>query len=309
MFFINLSNIFIQISVLFILIIVGYIARKKDLLDEDCTSKISSLIMSIFLPSMIISSMQIKYSNEMINKIVSLLIISIIMYLTSVVISYLLKFILKSEKDLGIYQYVIVFSNVGFMGYPVIEAVLGKDAIFYTAIFNLPFNLLTFTLGTYLLSKGQDNYSFSLKFLISPVIIAVFIGLCLFVFSIKLPLILNIPLEMLGDITTPLSMLVIGSLLASSSAVECFMNKKLYFVTLIRLIILPLVIYFMLKNRVSDNMLFSIPIVISAMPAAANTAIMADEFGANKSLASQSVFFTTLFSVVTIPLISALLLI
>lgn len=304
----NLSNIFIQVLVLFLLILVGYIARKRDLLDEHCTSKLSSLVMKIFLPCTIISSMQIDYSSDMISKIINLLIISVIMYSVSFLISYLLKFIFKSDDNLGIYQYVIMFSNVGFMGYPVVEAVLGSEAIFYTAIFNLPFNLLTITLGSYLLSKGKNDYSFSLKSLINPVIIAIFIGLLLFISSIKLPIFLNQPIGMLGDITTPLSMLVIGSMLCASSASDCFSNKKLHLVTLIRLILLPLLIYSIFNGKVEDSMLLAIPIVISSMPAAANTAIMANEYKSNTVLASQAVFFTTLFSIITIPLISMFLL-
>lgn len=304
----NLSNIFIQVLVLFLLILVGYLARRKNLLDEHCTSKLSSLIMNIFLPCTIISSMQIDYSSDMLSKIINLLIISIVMYSVSFLVSYLLKFIFKYDDNLGIYQYVIMFSNVAFMGYPVVEAVLGSEAIFYTAIFNLPFNLLTITLGSYLLSKGKDDYSFSLKSLISPIIVSIFIGLLLFIFSIKIPIFLNQPIEMLGNITTPLSMLVIGSMLCTSSAYDCFSNKKLYFVTLIRLVLLPLIIYYIFSGQIKDSMLLAIPIVISSMPAAANTAIMANEYKSNTVLASQAVFFTTLFSIITIPLISMFLL-
>ncbi|MCR8744850.1 AEC family transporter [Romboutsia lituseburensis] len=303
----SLGNVFSQILILFILIIIGYYTRKKDLLDEYTTSKLSSLTMSIFLPSMIINSMQIDYSPDMIDKIIKLLIISLVMYTISYLASYLLKFIFKSCNDLGIYQYVIMFSNVGFMGYPVVEAVLGKEAVFYTAIFNLPFNLLTITLGTYFLSKGKADYSFSIKNFINPVIISIFIGLILFVLNIKLPIFISKPLDMLGNITTPMSMIIIGSMLCASSAIDCFYNKKLYFVTIIRLIILPIAIYFVLNGQIKDSLLISIPIVISAMPAAANTAIMASEYEANTHLASQAVFFTTLFSVITIPLVSSIL--
>lgn len=304
----NLSNVFIQVLVLFILILVGYIARKRNLLDEHTTSKLSSLTMSIFLPAMIIDSMQIDYSPEMVDRIVKLLVISIVMYTFSFLIAYCLKFIFKSSKDIGIYQYIVMFSNVGFMGYPVVEAVLGKEAVFYTAIFNLPFNFFVITIGTYFLSKGKNNYSFSIKSFINPVIISIFIGLVIFIFSIELPIFINKPITMLGNITTPLSMLVIGSMLCASSATECFFNKKLYFVSFIRLILLPVAIYLLLRGQINDSLLLSIPIVISSMPAAANTAIMASEYDVNATLASQAVFLTTLFSIITIPLISMLLL-
>ncbi|MCC0650618.1 AEC family transporter [Clostridioides sp. ZZV15-6598] len=306
----NFSNIFIQVAVLFIIILVGYFVRKFNLLDEHCTSKLSNLTMTIFLPSMIISSMQINFDNKMIQKILLLLFISLVMYIVSIIIAFLLKYILKCEdtKDLGIYQYIVVFSNVAFMGYPVIEAVLGHEAIFYTAIFNLPFNLFSFTLGIYLLSKGSTTKGFSMKSLISPATIAVVIGLFLFITGLRLPQFINDPLKMLGNMTTPISMIIIGSLLANSSAIDCFVNKRLYLVTIVRLLVLPVIIYFILKGWVNDKMILAIPVVISSMPAAANTAIFANQYDSNVTLASQCVFFTTLFSVISIPFISIFLL-
>ncbi|MGL5348497.1 MAG: AEC family transporter [Peptostreptococcaceae bacterium] len=304
----NISNVFIQVLTLFILIIVGYYARKKELIDDEFTSKLSSLVMLFFLPCMIISSMQIEYNTNMISKIILLIIISLFMYSISFIIAYFSKYIFKSTNDLGIYQFVILFSNVGFMGYPIVQAMLGKEAIFYTAIFNLPFNLLIMTLGTFILCKNNDNYTFSIKVLVNPVIISVFLGLFLFCLKIRLPKFINNPIELLGNVTTPISMLVIGSMLFSSSAIECFLNKKLYILSFIRLLFIPFIVYFSLKNILTDPMLLSIPIVISAMPAASNTAILANEYKANEGLASQAVFLSTLFSIFTIPLIAGILL-
>ncbi|MGL4336702.1 MAG: AEC family transporter [Turicibacter sp.] len=304
----DIRHIFIQVLVLFILILIGYGARKKSYMDGEFTSKLSKLVMTIFLPAMIISSMQIKFDATMVGQMIHLLIISIVMYAISFFIAYLIKFVFTGDKDLSIYQFVVLFSNVGFMGYPVVEAILGKEAIFLTSIFNLPFNLLVMTLGVFLLCRGKAGYSFSIKSIINPVIISIFIGFILFACQISLPTFINQPLEMLGNATTPLSMLVIGSMLCASSAFECFTNKKLYLIAFIRLILLPIVIFWVLRGRVDDPLLFGIPIIICAMPAASNTAILANEYDANISLASQAVFFTTLFSIFTIPFIAGLLL-
>lgn len=305
----SFSKILTQVAVLFIIILVGYVIRKLDMLDESSTSKISNLVMSVFLPSMIISSMQIDYDKSMINKIFILLIVSLVAYAISIALAFLLKYIFKNDSDLGIYQYVLIFSNIAYMGYPVVGAVLGQEAIFYTAIYNLPFNFFTFTIGIYLLSKGKsDDYKFSFKSIINPAIIAVIIGFTLFVTKIRLPEFINQPFELLGSVTTPLSMLVIGSMLASSPAKECFTNSKLYFITFLRLILMPIIIYFIFKGRVTDSLIAAIPVVMTCMPAAANTAIMANQYDSNPVLASQCVFLTTLFSVVTIPIISILLL-
>lgn len=305
----DIKNVFTQVFILFILILVGYIATKKNLIDSSLTKKLSKLIMNIFLPCMIINSMQLEYSPTVLKKVLLLILISLLIYAISFLIAIIFKAISRSKNDIGVYQFAILFSNVGFMGYPIVEAILGKDAIFYAAIFNIPFNLLIMTLGVFVICKENNNYSFSFKSLINPVIISIFIGLSLFILNIKLPYIINRPIELLGNITTPLSMIVIGSMLCLSSISECVKNKKLYIVSFIRLILMPILIYFILKGIVYDKLLFSIPIVIVSMPVASNTAILSSEYNANDKLASQLVFMSTLFSIVTIPIISSILLI
>ena len=305
----DIKNVFTQVFILFILILVGYIATKTNLIDSSLTKKLSKLIMNIFLPCMIINSMQLEYSPTVLKKVLLLILISLFIYAISFLIAIIFKAISKSKNDIGVYQFAILFSNVGFMGYPIVEAILGKDAIFYAAIFNIPFNLLIMTLGVFVICKENNNYSFSFKSLINPVIISIFIGLSLFILNIKLPYIINRPIELLGNITTPLSMIVIGSMLCLSSISECVKNKKLYIVSFIRLVLMPILIYFILKGIVYDKLLFSIPIVIVSMPVASNTAILSSEYNANDKLASQLVFMSTLFSIVTIPIISSILLI
>ena len=304
----DIKNVFTQVFILFILILVGYIATKKNLIDSSLTKKLSKLIMNIFLPCMIINSMQLEYSPTILKKVLLLILISLLIYAISFLIAIIFKAISKSKNDIGVYQFAILFSNVGFMGYPIVEAILGKDAIFYAAIFNIPFNLLIMTLGVFVICKENNNYSFYFKSLINPVIISIFIGLSLFILNIKLPYIINRPIELLGNITTPLSMIVIGSMLCLSSISECVRNKKLYIVSFIRLILMPILIYFIIKGIVDDKLLFTIPIVISSMPVASNTAILSSEYNANEKIASQLVFVSTLFSIITIPIIAGILL-
>ena len=117
---------------------------------------------------------------------------------------------------------------------------------------------------------------------------------------------INDTLELLGDLTTPLSMLIIGSMLCESPAKECFFNKKLYLIVFIRLIFIPICIYFILKGIINDKLLLSIPVILTSMPIATNAAIMANKYKANESLASQLVFLSALLSIITIPFISFL---
>lgn len=302
----NFINTFTQVLILFILILIGYFIRYRNLIDKSFTSKLSNLVLSIFLPALIINSMQINFEPSIINKIIIIILLSFITYLISYLIAYSLKFIFKSDKDIGVYQYAVMFSNVGFMGYPVVQSIFGSDALFYASIFNLPFNLLIMTLGVYLLCRGNKNYDFSIKSFVNPVIVSILIGFILFIFRIKLPIFINDTLELLGDLTTPLSMLIIGSMLCESPAKECFFNKKLYLIVFIRLLFIPACIYFILKGIVNDKLLLSIPVILTSMPIATNAAIMANKYKANESLASQLVFLSALLSIITIPFISFL---
>ena len=222
----NFIKTFTQVLILFILILIGYFIRYRNLIDKSFTSKLSNLVLSIFLPALIINSMQINFEPSIINKIIIIILLSFITYLISYLIAYSLKFIFKSDKDIGVYQYAVMFSNVGFMGYPVVQSIFGSDALFYASIFNLPFNLLIMTLGVYLLCRGNKNYDFSIKSFVNPVIVSILIGFILFIFRIKLPVFINDTLELLGDLTTPLSMLIIGSMLCESPSKECFFYKK-----------------------------------------------------------------------------------
>ena len=302
----NFIKTFTQVLILFILILIGYFIRYRNLIDKSFTSKLSNLVLSIFLPALIINSMQINFEPSIINKIIIIILLSFITYLISYLIAYSLKFIFKSDKDIGVYQYAVMFSNVGFMGYPVVQSIFGSSALFYASIFNLPFNLLIMTLGVYLLCRGNENYDFSIKSFVNPVIVSILIGFILFIFRIKLPVFINDTLELLGDLTTPLSMLIIGSMLCESPAKECFLNKKLYLIVFIRLIFIPACIYFILKEKINDKLLLSIPVILTSMPIATNAAIMANKYKANESLASQLVFLSALLSIITIPFISFL---
>lgn len=299
-----------QILVLFLLLLCGLIARKLNILDSSLTKGLSTLLIKLSLPALIISSMNMKFSPNLLKESGQILIISLAVYILSFFAAWIVSKVYKNDSDVGIYQFITVFSNVGFMGYPVVEAILGKEALFYTAIYNLPFNLLLFTIGIYYLSRQHDyKHPLNLKILLNPGIIAVLIGFTLFLLGNPLPTFINNTISMLGSITTPLSMLIVGSILTQVSVKKLFTHKRLYVISIIRLIILPVVVLGLLSLFIDQHYLIAVPTIIAAMPAAANAAILSEEYGTNPEVASQGVFITTLLSIITIPFISLLLVI
>lgn len=296
-----------QVLILLILSLVGFLSRKLEIINESMIDNLSNFLLSITLPAMIISSMQKPYTPDLLKEIAIILFISLCVYTFTFLLTFIFPKIVKTKKEeYGVYNFMIMFSNVGFIGYPVLAAVFGEDSLFYGAIYNLPFNLLVFSLGIYMM-VDHDNKNFNVKSIINPGIVAVFIGFILFITSTKLPHVINEPIIILGNLTTPLSMIFIGGSLSHIKIYEIFGEWRLYVMSLFRLIIIPLIVFFVLKLFTNDLMIIGVPVIITAMPVAANCAIIAKEYGGNADLASKGIFLSTLLSTITIPLIAYIL--
>jgi hypothetical protein len=298
-----------QILKLFLLIIIGFAARKMKVFDDYVTKGMTSVLLKLFLPGLIISSMQRNFSVNLLMESSQILLISFAVYAFSFLLALGLPYVIKpNDTEKGVFQFIVMFSNVGFMGYPVLQAVFGKEALFYAAVYNMPFNLLAFTIGIiFLTGNNIFNSKFESKLFLNPGVISVLIGFILFVFSIKLPTAVSGSLQLLGDMTPPFSMIIIGAMLAKIEYSKIFKNKKVYVVSFIRLILIPILVWVCLKSFIHNPLMLGVPIITAAMPAAANTPILAEEYGGNGELGSQGVLISTLFSIITIPFMAALL--
>ncbi|MFP4697924.1 MAG: AEC family transporter [Eubacteriales bacterium] len=294
-----------QLVILFALISIGYLLNRIDIIDNMTNKKLSSLVVYVTAPALIIAGMSAPDIVDSDINIVQIVIISIgcyvFLYLMSLMTPKLLKI---PSKDIGIYQFMVIFSNVGFMGFPVIESIYGKGAIIYAALFNLPFYFLIYTLGIYLISLHGDKYfRFNWRLLANTGVIAVFIGLFFFLTKIPLPIFLYGTVGMLGDLTTPLAMLIIGSSLANIPLKSVLLNIKIYLFSILKLIVYPVVIWIILSNILDNSLLIGVSVVIAGMPVAANAVMLSKEFDGNEEVASEGVFLSTLLSIITIPLL------
>lgn len=294
-----------QSIILFLLIMIGFIARKKNIVTDDRIKGFTDFVLKITLPFFIIVSMDNEFSKDKIVFSGMIIFISVFTYLLKVILS---KIFVKYTKPIdiqeGVYRFLIIFSNAGFMGYPISYAVYGDDGIFYAAMLNISYNVLVWTLGVKLLSKDQISNEGSFKKLIlNPGIFSVFIGLILFVTPLTLPSLLSEPMNMVGSMTTPLAMIVVGGILGGTKIGDSFKNKKLIAASFVRLIVTPLIILFVLLPFNLPKIVLGMTVIVDAMPCAANTAIFARKYNADYSLASQGVFLSTLMNIITTPLI------
>jgi len=233
--------------------------------------------------------------------------IAILFYLVMPFIAYLIaRILLVKKEDRHLYMYMTIWSNVGFMGFPVIASIFGEGAIFYATIFNLIFNVSNFTLGIMLMSKDGIKALDRKKFL-SPGMIASIAAVTMFAFKLKLPELVNDTLKTVGSTTSALAMIVIGIALAGIPIKSVFTEIRLYPYVIIKQILLPLSAWLFLRNVITNPYLLGIVIVIIAMPVATSAVLFANRYENNVALATKAVFITTLASVVTIPIISYLL--
>lgn len=305
-----MSLIINQILVLFIIILLGFILKKMNIIDEFLIKKLSGLLLTITMPALIISSMQLKQVDPTILKeCLFIFVFSGFTYLVSILFAIVVTRLTKCKKDdIGVYRFMLVFANVGFMGYPVLTAILGKESLFYGAIFNLPFNFLVYTIGIYFLKKkNQEKNDFTWKIFINPGVVAVLLGLVLFVFDIKLPFALEKAVSMVGDLTVPLSMLIIGGVLTNIHLKEVLSNWRIYLFSLLRLIVFPLMVLWIVRVFTSNELIIGTAFILTAMPMATNGVILAEQYDGNARLASETIFISTLLSIITIPVIAMFL--
>lgn len=299
--------VFDQVMVLFLLIVVGYVIRKLNIVSDAINKEIGALVINIALPCFLIVSMNMSFSVEMLKTSGIFVLLSFAVYAGfALSAKFFSKLIGVEGKARDVFEYVLLFSNVGYMGYPVVKVVFGDQGVFYTAVYNLSFSVLVWSYGVYLMNRNSDHTE-KRKGILNPGLVAVLLGFFLFAFSIELPKPIFETLSLIGDTTTPLSMMFIGFILAQTEMKTIFRDWQVFALTAIRLVIQPLCVFLILKIAGFEGLLLNIPVLIAAMPAAANTAIIASKYGSDYQLAAKVIYISTLLSVVTIPIVVKLL--
>ncbi|WP_035571061.1 AEC family transporter [Halonatronum saccharophilum] len=302
--------VFNQVLVLFSILLLGFILRKIGIIDERGNKNFTNLIIYITLPALIIISMDYDFSLERLVMMRTTLIISAGIYIGMIIISYVIIKLLhpspKSDED--IYQFMIIFANTAYIGFPVIQVIYGGEGIFLGAIYNVILNLVLWTLGIVIMERRKgEGAKITIKAILNPGIVSVVIGFLIFILSIDLPGPIKDAISMVGGVTSPLALIVVGSTLSQVKIGGTFTNIRLWIVSVIRQVVIPIIALFILRGFNIDPLILGVAVILTAMPVAAMTAIFAQEFRGDSALASEGVFLSTLLSMLTIPLVIQLL--
>ena len=292
---------------LFLLIAVGYIAKKTKLIDNHKQEGLSDLLIDIFLPANIIKSFISTGSitgEYMFNCFMVMLGCALIQIFTLVVFPFLFKRF--DKKKANVMEYGMLVSNSGFIGIPVVEYLYDSVAVTYAAVFQIPLNISMWTAGVSLFVQNELSIKERIKKIVThPCIISVIIGLIIMITGFNTPVFLAETIKYLANATTPISMLIIGSMLADIDTKNLFDFSTMYF-SLLRLIIYPIFVLVILNLFNIDKTVIEVLVLMVAMPCGSTCAILAQKYGYDYKYASKIIFVSSLFSIITIPLISLL---
>lgn len=300
----NFLVIFQQIIILFVLVFAGFCCGKAKLINEQGIKTLTNVVLYLATPCVIITSYMREFSVLLLGDLFISLGLSFLVHIIGIVIA-MIAFPAKNRTDKSsVMHYAVVFSNAGYMGLPLQKALLGDAGVFFGASYVAVFNIMCWTYGLWCMSKQSG--SFSAKRLINPGVVSVIIGIIIFVFSIQVPVSVKDALLQLGNLNTPLPMLIIGYYLAKADIVGALKDKNVYIVSILRLIIVPLVcLGVMYLMGIRGTMLVSM-VIPAAAPAATATSMFALLCGRDEQTSVNLVSVTTVLSLATMSIIVAL---
>lgn len=296
-----------KMAVLFFSILTGYLAARAGVLSTEGNRQLSRLLVNVANPLLIVSSV-LRGEHLLANaEVLALTGLIVCCYACTIALGLLVPRLLRApQEQRGTYQFMFIFSNIGFMGYPVVASLFGASAIFYVSLFVLFFQLLCWSYGVSLIS-GAPKFRFERKVLKQPCLIAALFAYVFYLSGLRAPELAYKATSYVGELTSPLAMLVIGSSLAQMDLRKIFGNWRIYVLCALKMVVVPLLMYAVLRLVIQNQLMLGVTMVTLCMPVATNTTIISYQNHGDDALASSGVFLTTLLSVVSIPLIMSLL--
>lgn len=288
-------------------VVVGFIAHKTGFLGEQVDGALSQLVINIALPCLLIGAVGTGGELPSFTDTIGLLGYSSIAYLLAWALAIALPRLMGAKGNLrGAYGFMVMFGNVGFIGYPVLSAVLGPSAVVYAAIANIPNAILIFSAGIIMVSGKANNLRDTLHSLANPTFFASLVMLALVVAGINNLGFVGQGCAIVGELTTPAALLVSGSTLAKYAPAEMLSNWRAYVVSAVRLLGVPLLVLVVLGPIMPAGMLRNVIIIGQAMPVASNGILYCLCYGVDEKPMLQTTFITIVASVLTIPIVSVL---
>ena len=304
----NVNALSEQMILLFVLILVAYLASKVKLLPANANKVLADLVVNITNPATILYSVATSSHALSNGAVLSILGITTLTLGGQILFAHGYTKVLRLEqRPAGVYRFMLVFSNCGFLGYPVVRALFGADAVFVASMYNLIFQILSFTYGVRQVGGDPSSRQVSIKMFMTPMVVTSVLALILYLINIPFHPMVVETLSLLDRITSPASMLVIGCALAAYPLKTIFGRWHVYVFCVMRLIVIPVIVWAVLRLFITDPLILGVMVVLSAMPAATNTVLLCAKYNGDESTAASGLFVSTLLSLLTMPVLLRIL--
>lgn len=302
----DITVIIQQMIKFFLLMSVGYVLYKINIMDSEFNKKITNFVLRVANPCMMIASVFSISEDRDIKKVLFVFLVAIIMYAVLPVLGMgIAKIIRCKPENTGIYVFMTIYSNIGFMGFPIIESLIGPEALFYATIFNMMFNITLFTIGIKAINyPDAGGKRIPVKdIILHPGVISAIAAIVLYFANFKVPDLIAGTIDQIGDLTPPIAMLLMGASLAKIPVKKVFNESRCYVFIVIKQIILPILSWFLIKRFIADETIRIVTLIMMSMPIANSVVMFTIEYDRNEELAAKNVFLSTLASIALFPLV------
>lgn len=301
-------QILTQMAIIFGVVIVGYVATRLGVWKTEMNRNMSVFVLNVTCPMLIIGSVMgegLQFSDE---EIYQLVIVSLINYAVLILGAFAIAKIwrVRPERQ-GLQKFMVTFGNVTFIGFPACAAIFGDRAVFYASVLDIPFNLLIFTVGLSFITEQPIRSIFRPRVLFSPCVVASVIAVVLALLKVETPPTIGKFFHLVGDMTIPCALLLIGATLATIPVRDMIGNKFVYTIASLKLFVMPLAVWGVFQLFSFDPFVTNVAVVLTGMPIAANGIMFCLKYGKDEHLMTQAIFLTTLLSLFTLPLLAFLL--
>ena len=296
-------SVILEVAVILILILVGYFTVKKGMFTKESLGSITSFLLYIVTPCLIVSSFLSAESGKLDGWT---LLLAAVLPALSIVISIALSYLFFRREPSGrrrVLRFSMIFCNVGFMGVPLVEGIVGSEGVLYGSFFIAVFNIFCWTYGYVMMGGGKVRLK---ALLLNPGVIGIVIGLPLYLLDVPVPALFVEPVELISALNTPLAMIVVGGYIAQVKLRAFVSDLAVYKMAVLRLVVAPLLYLALVWLLRPDETLLMSTVIQAATPVAANCVLFAVQYDSDAELASKSVAVSTALSVVTIPLLTVL---
>lgn len=299
---IELTEFYARLGAIGLIIILGFVLGKLKMISTETNKQLTNLLLTVFMPASLFLAFPAEYSETSLNLFFAGIVAGVLIMFTLIILAKLIfnkvwfKGGLRFES-----QFALIFNNATFLGYPIVVNTFGPSGIIAYCGFIIAFNIALFSYGIWLFERKITPKLFK-SIVTNPNIIAVILGMLLFLANIKLPTFITSAVGFVGNATTPLSIICIGFMLSHADFKTIFKKWRLIFTAIIQLVLGPVVTFFLLTWLKFPTEVIQVCTLIQALPTATSLALFATKYGGNNIESSELVTVSTLLSIVTMPL-------